>query len=113
VDGGVRDATELVGQGFPVFAKSLNIPPSEGYLEGIRLNETVVCGGVKVEPGDWLVGDDSGLVVIPAGVLDQVVILAEERDEIDAETMALVESGKPAPHRHFRDDDSKWLEAVE
>ena len=115
VDGGVRDVPELQGNGFLVHARSTGLGASEGHLEGIRINEPVWCAGVKIAPGDVVVADDSGVVVVPAEVAEQVAALAEERDEVDKETMvALAQGGTIAEtHRHFRDDDTEWYRHVE
>jgi 4-hydroxy-4-methyl-2-oxoglutarate aldolase len=116
VDGGVRDVPELQGADFPVFARGFGLHSSEGRLEGIRINETVCCGGVKVDPGDWVVADDTGVIVVPSDVAEQVCDLAVERDEIDVETMVEITTkgaSIEASHRHFKDDDVEWMRRVE
>jgi regulator of RNase E activity RraA len=115
VDGGVRDVPELQGNGFPIIAKGYGLAASEGYLEGIRINEPAWCAGVKVAAGDYVVADDSGAIVVPGSVVEQVTTLAEEREEVDQETMVQIGSGATlaATHRHFRDDDVDWYRRVE
>jgi 4-hydroxy-4-methyl-2-oxoglutarate aldolase len=115
VDGGVRDLPELRGNQFLVHARGAGLGASEGHLEGIRINEPVWCAGVKIAPGDYVVADDSGVVVIPAEVVETIVDLAEERDEVDKETMAAIATGATIAetHRHFRDDDVAWYRHVE
>lgn len=64
IDGAVRDVDGLIELGFPVFARA--ITPRVGTNR--RLGQTqvpVTCGGVVVHPGDLIVGDDNGLVVVP------------------------------------------------
>jgi len=64
VDGAVRDVDDISAMGFPIFTR--NISPHAGEPKGYgEIGVEVVCGGVKVRPGDWVVGDDSGVVVVP------------------------------------------------
>ncbi len=64
IDGAVRDVDEIKELNFPIFAKhsSSNAGEPKGYG---GLQDDIVCGGVEVKPGDWIVGDDSGVMVIP------------------------------------------------
>lgn len=67
IDGAVRDAAGLRALGFPTFARDIT-PRNFHYPSGIdfgAVNVAVVCGGVLVEPGDLIVGDDDGIVVVP------------------------------------------------
>jgi 4-hydroxy-4-methyl-2-oxoglutarate aldolase len=116
VDGGVRDIPELQGNDFPIHARDRGLHASEGFLNGIRINETAYVAGVKVEPGDWMVADDSGVIVVPADVVERVTELAEEREEVDQETMVQISQGGATiaeAHRHFRDDDTEYFRRVE
>jgi RraA family protein len=64
VDGGVRDAADIRETGFPVFARA--VIAAGGDKEGPgEVNVPISCGGVPVLPGDVIVGDDDGVVVIP------------------------------------------------
>ena len=67
--------------------------------------------GVLIRPGDWLVGDKSGICVVPQDMVMQVLELAEEREEMDRWGFEGLRQGKTAQemHRHFKDDD---LEAM-
>ena len=73
IDGAVRDVAELRESGLPVYARAI-VPagPHKGF--GGEINGPIACGGVAVAPGDVLVGDDDGIVVIRP---DQVDGLAE------------------------------------
>jgi 4-hydroxy-4-methyl-2-oxoglutarate aldolase len=116
VDGGVRDVDELQGHGFPIHAKGRGLHASEGFLNGIRINETAFVAGVKVDPGDWIHADDTGVLVIPAAIVERIVELAEEREEVDKETMIEITLGGATievAHRHFRDDDVEYFRRVE
>lgn len=64
IDGAVRDIDDIVKMDFPVFAK--NVVPNAGEPKGYgEIGAEIVCGGQKVRNGDWVVGDDSGIVVVP------------------------------------------------
>jgi len=64
IDGAVRDVGDIREIGFPVFARyrASNAGEPKGYG---ALNDDIVCGGRKVRTGDWIVGDDSGVMVVP------------------------------------------------
>lgn len=71
VDGAVRDVDEIRRLGFPVFARSIS--PTAGDPKGFgEVEVEVVCGGVKVRPGDWVIGDDNGVVVVPSELAVEV-----------------------------------------
>jgi len=66
IDGAVRDVDDIRSMKFPLFAKA--IVPNAGEPKGFgEINAEIQCGGQYVCPGDWIVGDESGVVVIPAG----------------------------------------------
>ena len=64
IDGGVRDVDEIRRIRFPVFARY--VVPNAGEPKGFgELNAEIKCGGEYVRPGDWIIGDDNGVVVVP------------------------------------------------
>jgi len=64
VDGAIRDVDDIAAMDFPAFSQ--NIAPNAGEPKGFgEINTEIVCGEVEVKPGDWLIGDDSGVVVLP------------------------------------------------
>ncbi len=64
IDGAVRDVEEIARIRFPVFAR--HVSPTAGEPKGMgEINVEIVCGNQKVKPGDYIVGDDDGVVVIP------------------------------------------------
>lgn len=84
VDGCIRDAAEIKTSGFPIFAAGIN--PNGPMKEGPgEINYPIQCGGQIVHPGDFIVADDDGVVVVPldhaAGIVDNVkgVIVREEK----------------------------------
>ena len=78
LDGLIRDLGEVREIGFPVFARGvIPIPGSKARLGSHR--ETVRCGGVPVGPGDVVVADEEGVVVVPADRHDEVLAAARAR----------------------------------
>ncbi len=64
IDGAVRDVDEIRRIRFPVFATC--IVPNAGEPKGFgEINTEITCGGLEVRPGDWIIGDDNGVVVVP------------------------------------------------
>ena len=77
LDAAARDVVELERVGVPVFARA--VTPAGPWKTGpYRLGETVAVGGVAVAPGDWVVGDDDGVAIVPAGRVDDVVAATHE-----------------------------------
>ncbi len=64
IDGAVRDVDDIRALGYPVFAR--REVPNAGEPKGFgEINVKIICGGVEVNPGDWIVADDNGVMVIP------------------------------------------------
>lgn len=64
IDGAVRDIEDIRAMKFPVFASA--VVPNAGEPKGFgEINAEIKCGGLTVKPGDYIVGDDNGVVVIP------------------------------------------------
>ncbi|MEM4292185.1 MAG: HisA/HisF-related TIM barrel protein, partial [Archaeoglobaceae archaeon] len=64
IDGAVRDVDDIRALGFPVFAK--REVPNAGEPKGFgEINVRIFCGGIEVNPGDWIIADDNGVMVIP------------------------------------------------
>ncbi|HHV64256.1 MAG TPA: 4-carboxy-4-hydroxy-2-oxoadipate aldolase/oxaloacetate decarboxylase [Peptococcaceae bacterium] len=85
IDGACRDAEDMQEMGFPVFCRALN--PGGTLKESIgTINKPIVCGGIVVNPGDIIVGDRDGVVVVPAEkayeVLEKTKALAAKEMEI-------------------------------
>ena len=79
MDAATRDTVQLIEMGFPTFAASVSPLDSLGRLDVVAVMQPVECGGVVVNPGDLVLGDNDGVVVIPAGVAAEVITLAEEK----------------------------------
>jgi regulator of RNase E activity RraA len=115
VYGGCRDIDGLNELGFPVHAMGRSLPASEGKYQGLDINADVVLDGVLIQAGDWLVADGSGICVIPRDLATRVLELAEEREQIDRDSMDALRAGKTLRevHRHFHDDDVEEIANTE
>ncbi len=78
-DGGARDYNEIVELGFPVFCKGLTPYDSCGRMDGKERDISIVCGGIKVVPGDLIFGDVDGVVVVPQEMSEEVIEKAWEK----------------------------------
>ena len=72
IDGACRDSGECIGQKSPVFAAIRSMRHMAGRLELASVNQPINCGGVLVRPGDGIIADDDGIVVIPQADADEV-----------------------------------------
>jgi 4-hydroxy-4-methyl-2-oxoglutarate aldolase len=79
IDGGVRDVAALERLGFPVFSSRVVLPGATKRSRGTAGLAATVAG-VPVAPGDWVVGDVDGVVVVPGGSLGEVVAAGRARE---------------------------------
>ena len=93
VDGAVRDAQGMVEDAPPTFARGSCIRIFGSQGPG-AINVPLCCGGVAVNPGDILVGDRDGVVVVPLSDAERIADLADEHLEGELERLAEVEAGK-------------------
>lgn len=83
VDGGVRDGATIAEIGFPVFARALSIKGSVKETLG-ALNKPIVAGGMLVEPGDLVIGDDDGVCIVPKAEIAAIAVASKTREEKEA-----------------------------
>jgi regulator of RNase E activity RraA len=96
-DGVLRDLEGVMGTGLPVWAAGAAAPASVAALTFINWNEPVGCGGVAVFPGDLIVADRDGAVVVPQALVAEVEALAVEQERLEAWIMAEVQGGAALP----------------
>ncbi|MCY9020991.1 RraA family protein [Priestia megaterium] len=82
LDGVIRDQEDIEKLNFPVFCKGSTIAASSKKEKGI-VNGTISCGGVKIHPGDFIAGDDGGVIVIPKEEAEEVLAKAREKWQKD------------------------------
>lgn len=91
LDAGVRDVEEIRQLGFPVFARTVVPSSTVGRYVTVGKDLPVVCGGVLVHPGDLIVGDTDGVVVVPRELAGDVLTTA---DQIEATERRMTEEIK-------------------
>ncbi|MFO1329838.1 MAG: ribonuclease activity regulator RraA [Rubrivivax sp.] len=77
-DGGFRDSPEIAKLPFPAYHQRPSAPTNLTLHQAIDINVPIGCGDVAVWPGDVVVGDGEGVVVIPAGIADEIAAEAVE-----------------------------------
>jgi 4-hydroxy-4-methyl-2-oxoglutarate aldolase len=79
IDGGCRDVRLIEALGFPVFARFVTPEDSTWRWEVAATQVPITIGTVRIEPGDWVVGDEDGVVVVPRDLAEGVLRAAEEK----------------------------------
>lgn len=98
IDGAGRDTDELEDLNWPIWTRAITPRGTHtmfsGRKEELSINVPIACGGVVVRPGDFVVADLMGVVVVPLARADEVVALAKEQAEREEATRAWVKQGK-------------------
>jgi regulator of RNase E activity RraA len=93
-DGGFRDTAQIKLLGFPAFQRCPVPAPSFGFLQAVEMDTPVGCGDVAVYPGDIIVGDAEGVVVIPLAIADQIAEQAYEQTQYEQYAALEVANGR-------------------
>jgi regulator of RNase E activity RraA len=94
-DAYTRDTLALIEMNFPTFVAGISPEDSLGRIEVDAVGVPIECGDVTVNPGDLLVGDHDGVVVIPSAVAHEVIALAEEKVSGENLVRQKLEDGMP------------------
>jgi len=93
IDGAIRDVDDIKKIKFPSFASAS--VPNAGEPKGMgEINVDITCGGIRVRPGDWIVGDDNGVMVVPAERAYEIARRALEVKKSEERTRTEIERGK-------------------
>ena len=98
VDGAGRDVDELEDIGWPIWTRAVTPRGTHtmfsGRKEELSINVPITCGGVLVNPGDFVIADTIGIAVVPLGRAEEVLEKAREQAEREEKTRAWVAQGK-------------------
>jgi len=97
---------------FPVFANSFTSKQGVGIMLPYGVNQLINCGGVLIKPGDLILGDNDGVVVLPKIIANEVLSIALEREEIEKTIKIQLEKNPDSPGKYypFNDDTYKLYE---
>ena len=108
-DGAIRDVVGVEGAGLPVWCAGVSAPAPGNALTFIDWGAPIACGGVAIFPGDVIVADRDGAVVIPQAMVEAIAAEAEEIERFDAWVVQKVSEGEalpglypPSPENHER-----------
>ena len=93
-DGGIRDSAAIAGMDLPVFCSGPSAPSNRILHRAVDYDVPIGCGGVAVYPGDVLVGDADGVVVIPRGIAGEVAADAAEQKRLEGYIQQRVAAGE-------------------
>jgi regulator of RNase E activity RraA len=96
-DGPVRDSGAIAKMDFPVYCAGGSAPLNLIHHHAIEMNVPIGCGGVAVYPGDVIVGDDEGVVVIPQHLAAEVAADAAEQEKLEEFVLERIQSGAKLP----------------
>ncbi len=100
-DGAVRDGRKVIRHGFPVFAAKSVPTTSEPNILPFAVNEPISCGGVLVWPGDVILGDDDGVVVLPSQLAAPLIDEAVRHDEMERALLEYTQREKISPSQFY------------
>jgi 4-hydroxy-4-methyl-2-oxoglutarate aldolase len=95
LDGGCRDVGFIRKERFPVFCRFVTPEDSTWRWELEATQIPITVGSVLVQPGDWVVGDDDGVVAVPAAIAEDVLAEAEHKAATESEIRVAVREGMP------------------
>ena len=93
IDGCVRDADDIEAMGFPVFSRGLCILGTSNHGDGF-LNEPIIIGGVLINPGDIIIGDRDGVVVVPQNRIKEAIEKSAAREAKEENVRKQLREGK-------------------
>ena len=113
-DGGFRDSPEIAALPFPAYHHRPSAPTNLTLHQAIDINVPIGCGDVPVWPGDIVVGDREGVIVIPAGIADEIAVEATEMTVFEDFVIEMVREGRsvtglyPPTHPQSKVDFEAW-----
>lgn len=94
VDGGCRDVDQIVALDFPVFSRHMTPTTAKTRIKILELNGTIQCSGIRVRPGDIIVADRTGIVVVPQEKAQDILEKAREAEKAEEHFTEGLKKGK-------------------
>jgi regulator of RNase E activity RraA len=116
-DGGFRDSEGILKTGLPAYHRRPTSPPSSIVHQPYDIGLPIACGGVAIYPGDVIVGDCDGVVVIPPDLVEEIAAEAAAQTLFDEFAEAEVKKGRsliglfPAQNEQCKADFAAWKKA--
>jgi len=116
-DGGFRDSPDIARLGFPAYHQRPSAPTNLTLHQAIDINVPIGCGDVAVWPGDAVVGDAEGVIVIPADIADEIAAEATEMTVFEDFVQEKVLEGRsilglyPPTEEQSRTEFAAWRQA--
>ncbi len=113
-DGGFRDSAEIAELDFPSFHQSPSAPTNLTLHQAIAINEPIGCGDVAVFPGDYIIGDDDGIMVVPSHLAEEVAEECLQMTLYEEFVMEKVKGGTtiiglyPLTNEHIKIEFEQW-----
>ncbi|MEM1507852.1 MAG: ribonuclease activity regulator RraA [Candidatus Bathyarchaeia archaeon] len=111
IDGGVRDTPLIRRIGLPVYARCATPAHIGEKIVPVSLNTPIECAGVQVNPGDIIVADDDGVVVIPKEIVSEAAKLGLKHERLDEESRRRISEGMPLGEAYPPKEE--WLRSAE
>jgi 5-oxopent-3-ene-1,2,5-tricarboxylate decarboxylase/2-hydroxyhepta-2,4-diene-1,7-dioate isomerase len=100
-DASIRDLEIVADYGLKIFAGGRTPMGGAGEIDPYEANVTIQCGGVAVRPGDLIVADDDGVVVVPNVIASEVIDWVEEHEAVEEYIKELIQKEKVAPGKYY------------
>lgn len=108
IDGGVRDIDSIRGLDYPVWSRGQTPKTGKYRVEAMEINGPVCIAGVRVNPGDLIIADDSGVVVVPHERVEEVLEKTIQANEKEESVVRLIEQGATVEELSAILPPSKW-----
>jgi regulator of RNase E activity RraA len=106
-DGAMRDVGELEKMALPIFCNGIAAPPSFNFLLPVDVGQPIGCGGTAVFPGDIVVADSGGVVVIPRHLVAEVARDSVEQERLEVFIRRRVDRGHATPGLYPANDETR------
>jgi regulator of RNase E activity RraA len=106
-DGAMRDSPDIAQQSIPVFVKGRSATLNLAVHHAVDINVPIACAGVPVFPGDIVMGDEEGVVVIPRHLADEIAGPAAEQEDLEKFILEKVEGGAALPGTYPPNDETR------